>query len=98
MDDIFEVLGYPCKPAYTFKDSPQGSMNEARTLFLQETIKRGLLIPYIVPSYSHKASDIQEALQIVDDSLRQMAVFRSAGSFRNAIVGPVVKPVFRKYN
>jgi glutamate-1-semialdehyde 2,1-aminomutase len=98
MDDIFKVLGYPCKPACTFKDSPQGNMNEARTLFLQETIKRGLLMPYIVPSYSHKASDIQEALQIVDDSLRQMAVFRSSGSFRNAIVGPVVKPVFRKFN
>lgn len=98
MDDIFQVLGYPCKPAYTFNTCEAGDIYEARTLFLQETVKHGLLIPYIVPSYAHKESDINEAIYIIDEALRQMAHIRSLGSFKMAITGEVVKPVFRKFN
>ena len=68
-----------------------------RTLMLQETIKRGLIIPSLVVSYSHSEEDIDLSIEAVDQSLD---VYTKALSDRveNHLVGPPSQVVYRKYN
>ena len=51
-----EARGLPCSPILAFKDPG------LRTLFLQETCARGVLIPYIAPSFSHTDAEVQETV------------------------------------
>ncbi len=41
-----------------------------RTLFLQETIARGVLMPYIAPSFSHDQAAVDETLEASAAALR----------------------------
>jgi glutamate-1-semialdehyde 2,1-aminomutase len=71
-----------------------------RTLFLQETIKRGLLMTYVVPSLAHDVRIIERAIESIREAL---VVMKNAGEggikgIIGAIDGPTVKPVFRKFN
>jgi glutamate-1-semialdehyde 2,1-aminomutase len=68
-----------------------------RTLFLQETIQRGLLMPSFVVSFSHTDADVDRTIDAVDESLR---IYRNAleDGVEKYLVGRPVKPVFRKFN
>ena len=70
----------------------------SRTLFLQETAARGLLIPYVVPSYSHRPEHIDMACEIIGDALSVVKEAAEGEGILSKIVGPVVKSVFRRYN
>lgn len=90
--------GYPCSP-YVVTKGPDGRISmEFRTLFLQETIARGVLMPWISISYSHTSTDVEQTL---DASRHAMLIYREAlekGSARSYFEGPAVKPVFRTFN
>jgi len=63
------AIGRPCNLAYSTLD-PDGEPSQAfRTLFLQETIRRGVLMPSLVVSYSHSDEDIDRTLDAVDGAL-----------------------------
>jgi glutamate-1-semialdehyde 2,1-aminomutase len=68
-----------------------------RTLFLQETIARGLLAPSFVVSYSHTEADVDRTIQIVDEALVVYAAALEAGVER-FLRGRPVQPVYRKFN
>ena len=70
----------------------------ARTLFLQETIARGLMMPYVVPCFAHKKEDINFAIECVKEALVVMKNASESNGMASAIKGEIVKPVFRKYN
>lgn len=90
--------GYDCKPSFAIVDN-QGNVSMAlRTLFLQETLKRGLMLPYIVPCYSHTDEVIDQAAEIMFDSFTLMKQALDTNSVEQLIVGDIVKPVFRKFN
>jgi glutamate-1-semialdehyde 2,1-aminomutase len=67
-------------------------------LFLQETISRGLLMPYVVPSFAHKQEDINFAIDCVREALIVMKEAAEGSGMVSAIKGGIVKPVFRKFN
>jgi glutamate-1-semialdehyde 2,1-aminomutase len=69
-----------------------------RTLFLQETISHGVLIPYVAISASHRQAEVTRTLDAVDKALKVVAQAIDEGSVEGLLVGPVVKPVFRKFN
>ncbi len=97
LEDHFEVRGRPCCLTYATLDQKKESSQAFRTLFLQETMKRGVLLPSLVVSYSHSDSDIQ---QTVDGIAAALLVYRRAleeGIDRH-LQGRPVKPVFRKFN
>jgi glutamate-1-semialdehyde 2,1-aminomutase len=71
----FEIVGRPCSMVYVARDQNGAPSNEFRTLFLQETLARGLLAPSFVVSYSHSEEDIDRAADIVIDAL---GVYREA--------------------
>ena len=97
VSDHFEVVGKPCCLAFATRD-PDGQPSQAyRTLFLQETIARGVIMPSLVLSYSHTDSDLERTVEAVRGAL---GVYRDAleeGTDR-FLVGPPSKIVYRRFN
>jgi glutamate-1-semialdehyde 2,1-aminomutase len=93
----FEVLGRPCNLVYATRDQDRQPSQAFRALFLQETIRRGLLMPSLVISYSHTAADVARTVDVVAEAL---AVYRRAleEGIERYLVGRPVKPVMRKFN
>lgn len=97
LNGYFEILGMPCNLVYAARDQEKNQSQSFRTLFLQETIKRGLLMPSMVVSYSHSEIDIDRTIERVADAL---CVYKSAleNGIDKHLQGRPVKPVFRKFN
>ena len=90
--------GYGCKPGFAFYDEKGEVSAVARTLFLQETIAEGLLMPYMVPSLAHTPEVIEFALSAIRPALVKIKAAAEGCGLANALKGPAVKPVFRKFN
>src|SRR5262249_44671587 len=90
----FQVLGRACNLVYATRGADGKPNDELRTLFLQETLSRGLLIPSLVVSYSHSDADIDQAADIV---LAALEVYRSAlrDGVQKYLRGRPVKPSMR---
>lgn len=90
--------GYGCKPSFAFHDETGAISPLMRTLFLQETIKKGLLIPYMVPSLAHSSETVEFALNAIRDAFIVIKNAIEGPGLMAALNGPVIKPVFRKFN
>lgn len=97
LEEYFQLLGKPCNLVYATRDTEKNPSQPFRTLFLQETIKQGLLMPSLVVSFSHGDREIERTIQGVGEALR---VYRKAldEGIDKYLVGRPVQPVFRKYN
>ena len=97
LEDYFRIQGRPCCLLYSTLDQKKESSQAFRTLFLQETMRQGLLMPSLVVSYSHSDSDIQCTVEGIATALR---VYRRAleEGIDGYLEGRPVKPVFRKFN
>jgi glutamate-1-semialdehyde 2,1-aminomutase len=97
LEEYVHVVGKPCNLAFATKD-PEGRPSQAyRTLFLQETIARGVLMPSLVVSYSHTDEDIDRTIDAVRGALEIYGQALDAGPER-FLVGPPSKIVYRRYN
>jgi glutamate-1-semialdehyde 2,1-aminomutase len=64
-----EVVGRPCNLHYVAR-GPDGEPSQAfRSLFLQEIIRRGVIAPSFVVSYSHTDADVDRTVEAVDGAL-----------------------------
>jgi glutamate-1-semialdehyde 2,1-aminomutase len=93
----FGTLGRPCNLVYYTRDQEKKPSQVFRTLFLQETIKRGLIMPSLVVSYSHTDEDIDRTIEKTSEALYiyRKALDEGAGKY---LVGQPSKPALRKYN
>jgi glutamate-1-semialdehyde 2,1-aminomutase len=93
----FGLIGRPCCLVYFTRDQDKNPSQSFRTFFLQEIIKRGILAPSFIVSYSHEDKDIDKTVEAVHEAL---GVYRKAleEGVEKYLVGRPVKPVFRKYN
>ena len=93
---IQQSCGKPCALVYATLDAEKRSSQSFRTLFLQETIKRGILAPSFVVSYCHTDADIDRTVEAVHEALH---VYRRAlnEGIEKYLIGRSVKPVFRRY-
>ena len=90
--------GYPCNPVITCRDA-EGRVSAAfRSLFLQEMLAEGILIPYVAPSFAHGPREIELTLEAARLALRVCARALGARTVDGFLIGPEVKPVFRRYN
>lgn len=67
-----------------------------RTLFMQEMLKRGILAPSFITSYSHADEDIDRTVDAVAGALEVYGRALADGVERH-LVGAPVKPVFRPF-
>jgi glutamate-1-semialdehyde 2,1-aminomutase len=97
IQDYFYIEGYPCSPNYVTKDKFGINSLEMRTLFSQEMINNGVLMPYIAISNSHQEAELLKTLQAIEASL---IVYANAlnRNIDNYLKSPIIKPVFRKFN
>jgi len=97
LDGYFGVLGRPCNLIYYTCDASRERSQAFRTLFMQEMIKRGVLAPSFVVSYSHSHEDIDRTVEAAACAL---AVYRRAldDGIEHYLVGRPVQPVMRPYN
>lgn len=97
LEDYFQLMGKPCNLVYATRDQEKQPSQPFRTLFLQETIKRGILMPSMVVSYSHEEEDIKQTVQAVGEAL---VVYRKAldEGVEKYLTGRSVQPVFRRFN
>ena len=97
VEQHFVIGGHPACLLYETRDADGLRSQAFRTLFLQETIERGLLVPSFVVSYSHTEADLDRTIEIVDEALR---IYASAleGDIAHFLRGRPVKPVDRRFN
>ena len=95
--DFVSVIGPDCCSVYTTRDQEKQPSQPFRTLFLQETMKRGLLMPSSIVSYAHSDRDIHETVDKIQDVL---IIYKKAldVGIEKYLVGESVKPVYRKFN
>lgn len=89
----FGVLGRACNLLYFTLDRAGQPSQAFRALFLQETIRRGVLMPSLVVSYSHRDEDIDRTIAAVDGALEVYARALQDGAERH-LVGPPTRHVF----
>jgi glutamate-1-semialdehyde 2,1-aminomutase len=89
--------GYPCSPLLQFRGREGRVSAELQTLFVQEMIRRGILLSYIAVSYSHTMEEVDETL---DAAREAMAICRQGleEGISRFLDGPSVRPVFRRFN
>lgn len=97
LEDYFQLMGRPCNLVYVTRDQDKKPSQPFRTLFLQELIRRGILAPSFVVSFSHADQDIDRTIEAVGEAL---LVYKNALSegINKYLAGRPVKPVYRKFN
>lgn len=97
LGDFVKLAGRDCCLSYVTLDRDLRPSQAFRTLFLQETIRRGILMPSLVVSYAHTDADAQRTIEAVAGAL---AVYREAldGNIEDHLVGRPSQVVFRRYN
>lgn len=95
--DNFYFEGFPGRVNYVAKGNNGNVSLEFRTLFSQEMIKNGVLIPWVTNCYAHKKEHLDFTLKAVRRSLN---VYKKAlkEGVNEYLKGKAIKPVFRKYN
>lgn len=97
IEEYFQVAGRASNLIFITLDAEKNRSQPFRTLFMQETIRRGLLMPSFVISYAHSEADVERTVESVAGAL---VIYRRAledGADRY-LVGRPVKPVFRPRN
>jgi glutamate-1-semialdehyde 2,1-aminomutase len=97
LDGFFEMLGRPCNLIFGTRDQERQPSQAFRTLFMQEMIRRGIIAPSFVVSFSHSDADIERTAEAVYDS---HVIYRQAldNGIEKYLEGRPVMPVNRKYN
>tara|TARA_B110000495_G_scaffold202168_1_gene221498 strand:+ start:466 stop:1788 length:1323 start_codon:yes stop_codon:yes gene_type:complete len=89
--------GIACSPGYTTLDEKRQPCLAMRTLFSQEMIKQGVLMPWIALSYRHGEQELALTKTALKSALR---VYKQAlaNGVEQYLFGPAIKPVFRQKN
>lgn len=97
IQDYFNAGGFACSPYYFTKDQNKEISLPFRTLFSQEMIRKGVLMPWIALSYAHQETELSRTLDATESALKvyQKALQEGVDKY---LVGPSIKPVFRKFN
>jgi glutamate-1-semialdehyde 2,1-aminomutase len=97
LEGFFELAGRPCNLIFTTHDQEQQRSQPFRTLFMQELIRRGVIGPSFVVSFSHSDADIDRTAEAVHGAL---CVYRKAldEGIEKYLEGRPVMPVYRKFN
>jgi glutamate-1-semialdehyde 2,1-aminomutase len=90
----FQVLGHAANLVYATRDAEGKPSQPFRTLFLQETVRRGLLMPSLVVNHAHRDEEVRRTIDAVGQALEVYALALRDGIERH-LVGRSVKPVFR---
>jgi glutamate-1-semialdehyde 2,1-aminomutase len=97
LTDYIPIMGRPCCLVYGSRDNEKKPSQPFRTLLMQEIIKRGILAPSLIVSYSHTDADIDRTIEAFHEAFN---IYRKAldEGIEKYLMGRPVKPVWRKFN
>lgn len=97
VSDYFKAGGFGCSPYYSTLDKSGTNSMPLRTLFSQEMIRQGVLMPWLALSYRHGEEELIMTERALGEALR---VYRQAldEGVEKFLLGSAIKPVFRRYN
>lgn len=97
IQDHFKLEGPAISLNFVISDASGTPSLAMRTLFSQEMIRNGVLMPCIAVSQAHGEDELKLTADAADASFK---VLKKAleGKMEDYLVGPVVKPVFRSHN
>jgi glutamate-1-semialdehyde 2,1-aminomutase len=96
LTDYVEVLGRPCNLLFGTRNGDRKPSQAFRTLFLQETIRRGVIMPSLVVSYSHRDEDVDRTIDAIDGALGVYARALADGVDKY-LVGRASRVVFNRW-
>ncbi len=90
------VMSRDCNLLFFTRDAELQPSQGFRTLFMQELIKRGIIAPSFVVSYSHSEQDIDRTVEVVAEALE---LYRRAleNGVEGYLEGRPVKPSSRRF-
>ena len=93
----FVMDGPAISLSYLTLDSDKKPSMALRTLYAQEMIKHGILMPWVAVSQSHGDAELALTLDAADKAL---GVLKQAldSNVDDFLLGPAIKPVFRTHN
>ena len=97
VSDAFQMQGNAISMNYVTLDAHGGSSLPLRTLFSQEMIRHGVLMPWIAPSFAHDDKALELTLHAARKALAVYAQALKKG-VDGLLDGPAIKPVFRRFN
>lgn len=97
MEKHFVAGGISCSPYYLTFDKKGNNSLGLRTLFSQEMIKNGVLMPWIALSYAHGEAELNITKQAL---IKTMETYKKGveEGHEKYLIGSAIKPVFRKFN
>ena len=97
LHDRFAIEGPAISLNFVTRDNTGENSLPFRTLFCQEMIRNGVLMPWIAVSLAHDSTALTITLNAADKAL---VVFKQAleKGIEKYLEGPAIKPVFRKFN
>lgn len=97
LEGYFGTIGKPCSLFFYTRDLNHQPSQPMRTVFMQEIIRRGIVAPSFIVSYSHTDEDIDKTVDAVNEALY---IYRKAldEGYEKYLVGAPVKPAVRKFN
>ena len=93
----FQMQGNAISMNYVTLDASGAPSLALRTLFAQEMIKNGVLMPWIAPCFAHGPAELAQTLEAARAAFKVYAQALIDGVAKY-LIGPAIKPVFRQYN
>ena len=98
LSDYIQLTGFNWSVGMMVRNAQKEPCLFYRTLLMQEMIKHGILFQGILsPCYSHTKEDIDWMLTAFDSATDVFAKALESG-YEKFLIGPEIKPVFRKFN
>ena len=97
VSDHFVMDGEAIGLNYLTRDREQKPSLALRTLFSQEMVRSGVLMPWIAISLAHGDTELEMTFTAAREALRVYARALEDGADR-FLDGPAIKPVFRRHN
>lgn len=97
VDRQFSLDGPAISLNYVARDGTGSPSMKFRTLFSQEMIRQGVLMPWIAVSLAHADNELSMTMEAARKALRVYASALNDGADKY-LEGPEIKPVFRKHN
>jgi glutamate-1-semialdehyde 2,1-aminomutase len=97
IDQYIYMEGSPCSPNYVTKGINNETSLELRTLFAEQMLDGGIIMPYVALSASHGDKELALTLDVIH---KTMDIYKKAleGDVKKFLKSSPIKPVFRKYN
>jgi len=91
------VGGPACKPVLSITGRDGLPSMPLRTLFMQEMMRHGVIMPQVTIAFRHGDAELEHARRALDVALPVVAEGLRSG-IEPLLLGPAVKPVFRRFN